>query len=317
MGVNNKKVIEAELTNYLKEFEHHGLYEPVNYLLSIGGKRIRPIILLDAVSVFGGHPKDAMPLALAVEVFHNFTLMHDDIMDNSSLRRGNPTVHEKWNVNNAILSGDAMMIQSYQLIEQIPIEFQPSIYKAFNKMALWLCEGQQDDMDFEEREVVSISEYLEMIKNKTSVLIGFCFQAGAIFGKADEEIQQKIYEFGINLGLAFQLQDDYLDLYPKSKKMGKVIGGDLMNKKKAIPYLLALNEASERQKKEIEELIHSDSNDRVSHLISVFQTLGIKEKTEEIIAQYFEKAIESLTSIKGYDLDPIEAFAKELMKREQ
>ena len=278
--MKGKELIESELEQYLTQFEHHALYEPVKYLLNIGGKRIRPIVLLDAVSIFGGNKQDAMPLALAVEVFHNFTLMHDDIMDNSSLRRGNQTVHEKWNVNNAILSGDAMMIQAYQLIEKIPVEFQPAIYRAFNKMALWLCEGQQDDMDFEERDQVSIPEYMEMIKNKTSVLIGFCFEAGAIFGKASSEIQEKIYQFGINLGLAFQLQDDYLDLYPKSVKMGKTVGGDLLNRKKAIPYLIALNEANESQKSQIETLINSQDENRVEKLTVIFEDIEVKEKTE-------------------------------------
>ena len=159
--MNNKELIEVEIENYLKTLNSHSLYEPIKYILNIGGKRIRPSVLLDAVKLFGGNPKDAMPLALAVEVFHNFTLMHDDIMDASSLRRGNETVHIKWDVNCAILSGDAMMILAYQLIENIPEEFQPKIYKAFNKMALWLCEGQQDDMEFEEKETVSIPQYLE------------------------------------------------------------------------------------------------------------------------------------------------------------
>jgi len=315
--MKGKEHIEQELNAYLKQFEHHGLYEPISYLLNIGGKRIRPIILLDAVELFGGDKKAAMPLALAVEVFHNFTLMHDDIMDNSSLRRGKPTVHEKWNTNNAILSGDAMMIQAYQLLEQVPLEFQPAIYKAFNKMALWLCEGQQDDMDFEERSEVSIQEYLQMIKNKTSVLIGFCFEAGAILGKADAIVQEKIYEFGINLGLAFQLQDDYLDLYPKSAKMGKVVGGDLLNKKKAIPYLIALNSANTEQKREIEMLINSNNDARVEKLTALFAKLAVKEQTEKMIEEYFQISNESLESIEGFNLTPIQLFAKNLMAREQ
>ena len=315
--MEGKALIEKELTEYLKQFEHHGLYEPISYLLNLGGKRIRPIILLDSVELFGGDKKAAMPLALAVEVFHNFTLMHDDIMDNSSLRRGKPTVHEKWNVNNAILSGDAMMIQAYQLIEKIPVEYQPAIYKAFNKMALWLCEGQQDDMDFEEREEVTIPEYLEMIKNKTSVLIGFCFEAGAILGKTDTHTQQKIYDFGINLGLAFQLQDDYLDLYPKSTKMGKTVGGDLLNKKKAIPYLIALNESNEVQKEKIHSLINSTDTNRVEKLKELFEEIGVQEKTEAMIADYFQLSSDSLSGIEGVDLTRIKLFAKNLMAREQ
>jgi geranylgeranyl diphosphate synthase type II len=315
--MEGKALIEKELTEYLKQFEHHVLYEPISYLLNLGGKRIRPIILLDAVELFGGDKEAAMPLALAVEVFHNFTLMHDDIMDKSSLRRGKPTVHEKWNVNNAILSGDAMMIQAYQLIEKIPVEYQPAIYKAFNKMALWLCEGQQDDMDFEEREEVTIPEYLEMIKNKTSVLIGFCFEAGAILGNTSKEIQEKIYQFGINLGLAFQLQDDYLDLYPKSTKMGKIVGGDLLNKKKAIPYLISLNSANEVQKEKIHSLINSADTNRVEKLKELFEEIGVQEKTEAMIADYFQLSSDSLSGIEGVDLTGIKLFAKNLMAREQ
>ena len=184
-------------------------------------------------------------------------------------------------------------------------------------MALWLCEGQQDDMDFEKRSEVSIPEYLQMIKNKTSVLIGFCFEAGAILGKADTSVQEKIYEFGINLGLAFQLQDDYLDLYPKSTKMGKVVGGDLLNKKKAIPYLIALESANLEQKKTIETLIHSEDENRVEKLTEIFATIGVKEKTENMIEEYFQISNDSLSSIQGFDLSQIKLFAKNLMAREQ
>ena len=314
--MNKKELIEIEIKNYLETLNSHALYEPVKYILNIGGKRIRPSVLLDATKLFGGDPKHAMPLALAAEVFHNFTLMHDDIMDASSLRRGNETVHIKWDVNCAILSGDAMLILAYQLIERIPEEFQPKIYKAFNKMALWLCEGQQDDMDFEEKEEVSIPQYLEMIKNKTSVLIGFCFEAGAILGKASKEIQEKIYDFGINLGLAFQLQDDYLDLYPKSAAMGKVVGGDLINKKKCIPYLLAMQESTPGIKQKIKELINSQDLDRVEKLKTVFEQIEVKEKTEKMIEEYFQLSAQSLSSIEGYDTSSIQFFAEQLMQRE-
>ena len=315
--MTNKELIEAEIETYLQSYNHHKLYAPIKYLLQLNGKRIRPSLLLDSTSIFGGNVKEAMPIALAVEVFHNFTLMHDDIMDNSSLRRGKPTVHEKWDVNSAILSGDAMMIMAHQLIEKIPDQYKGKIYSAFNKMALWLCEGQQDDMDFEEREKVEIPEYLTMIKNKTSVLIGFCFEAGAILGKADEKTTQKIYDFGINLGLAFQLQDDFLDLYPKSEKMGKVVGGDLLNRKKSIPYLIALKESEENQIVEIKTLINSNDPDRVSHLLEVFEKLEVKNKTEEMIQDYFKKSIQSLDSIEGYDLSSLKVFAQNLLERVQ
>jgi len=314
--MNYKSIIEDEIKVFLTNFEHHKLYEPIKYILGIGGKRIRPSVFLETVSIFGGNQKDAMPLALTIEIFHNFTLMHDDIMDNSSLRRGNQTVHEKWNISSAILSGDAMLIIAYQLMEKIPVQFQLEIYKEFNKMALLLCEGQQDDMDFEKTEEVLTKEYLEMIKNKTSVLIGFCLKAGAIFGNAKEIEKQKIYDFGINLGLAFQLQDDYLDLYPKSTKMGKTIGGDLLNKKKAIPYLIAINQGNEKDIYNINKLINSTVENRVEELITIFENLKVKEKTEEIITSYFDKAKQNLAEITEFNTNSLANFAEMLMKRE-
>ena len=314
--MNYKNTIDSELDNYLTNLENHKLYEPIKYIIEIGGKRIRPSVFLETVSIFGGNQKDAMPLALAIEIFHNCTLMNDDMMDYSSLRRGNQTVHEKWDVSSAILSGDTMMILAYQLIEKIPAEFQLEIYKEFNKMALWLCEGQQDDMDFEKTEIVSTESYLEMIKNKTSVLIGFCLKAGAIFGKASENEKQKIYDFGINLGLAFQLQDDYLDLYPKSIAMGKTIGGDLLNKKKSIPYLIAINQGNDTEISEINQWINSNKENRVVELISIFEKIKVKEKTEIMITDYFEKSKENLAGITEFDTKSLYNFAEMLMARE-
>lgn len=310
-------LIESELQKLTQEYNHHSLYEPIKYILEIGGKRIRPTLVLQATQVFGGKQEDALPLALAVEVFHNFTLMHDDIMDKSDLRRGNLAVHKKWNVNSAILSGDAMMILAYSLINKLDIKYQAQVLKEFNQMSLLLCEGQQDDMRFETEQSVTLSEYLEMIKNKTSVLIAFCLKAGAIIAGVDAKTQDLIYDFGINLGLAFQLQDDYLDLYPKSEKMGKIIGGDLLNKKKALPYLLALKESSAEQKTEIETLINGQNENRVNELISVFESIDVKAKCNTIIKEYFNKAITDLEEIKAYNTTPFLHFANELFERER
>ena len=311
-----KPLIEKELQKLTKEYSNHSLYAPIKYILEIGGKRIRPALVLQATEVFGGNKEEALQLALAVEVFHNFTLMHDDIMDKSDLRRGNATVHKKWDVNSAILSGDAMMIMAYSLINKLPVKYQAEVFGEFNTMSLLLCEGQQDDMRFETETKVELSEYLEMIKNKTSVLIAFCLKAGAIIAGVDTKTQDLIYDFGINLGLAFQLQDDYLDLYPKSEKMGKVIGGDLLNKKKALPYLLALKESNSEQKTHIESLINSENENRVNELISQFSTLNIQQKCNELIKAYFNKAISDLDEIKDYDTSSFLAFANELFERE-
>jgi geranylgeranyl diphosphate synthase type II len=311
-----KTLIEQELQKLTKEYSGHTLYTPIKYILEIGGKRIRPALVLQTTEVFGGKKEEAIPLALAVEVFHNFTLMHDDIMDKSNLRRGVETVHKKWDVNSAILSGDAMMIMAYSLINKLPVTYQAEVFSEFNKMSLLLCEGQQDDMRFETENEVELTEYLEMIKKKTSVLIAFCLKAGAIVAGADSKTQELIYDFGINLGLAFQLQDDYLDLYPKSKKMGKIIGGDLLNNKKSLPYLIALKESSNEQIINIETLINSNNNNRVNELITVFSTLDVKAKCNDIIKQYFNKAIADLDAIKNYDTSSFLNFANELFERE-
>jgi geranylgeranyl diphosphate synthase type II len=219
-------------------------------------------------------------------------------------------------VNSAILSGDAMMIIAYSLINKLPVSYQSVIFGEFNKMSLLLCEGQQDDMDYETKDEVLLSEYSQMIQNKTSVLIAFCLKAGAIISGVDSKTQDLIYDFGINLGLAFQLQDDYLDLYPKSIKMGKKVGGDLLNKKKALPYLIALKEASPTQKEQINNLINSNDSDRVNKLTTLFDSLNVKEKCNAIIESYFEKATADLTAITNYDTTPFTNFANLLFERE-
>lgn len=307
--------INEELLKFQDALKDHNLYEPVKYILQLDGKRIRPTLLLQSVEAFGGNAEDAIPLALTVEVFHNFTLLHDDIMDKSDLRRGKPTVHKKWDENAAILSGDVMLILAYQLIEKVPTQHQPKILKAFNKMAVWLCEGQQDDMDFEKRELVDLPEYLEMIKNKTSVLLAFCLEAAAILSNTDEETRENIYRYGINLGLAFQLQDDYLDLYPKSIQMGKKIGGDILNRKKALPLLLGLKSS---KKEEIIELLSQPNNEEtVDKTIALFKEANIQQACEQLIEEYYEKANQHLNQIKGYPTTIFNNFTQQLKAREK
>lgn len=307
--------INQEIEKFQDSLSNHNLYEPVKYILSLDGKRIRPALLLDTVKTFNGNEQEAMPLAIAVEVFHNFTLLHDDIMDQSDLRRGQPTVHVKWDESAAILSGDVMLILAYQLIEQLPEKHQPKILKAFNKMAVWLCEGQQDDMDFEKEEDVAIEPYIGMIKNKTSVLLAFCLEAGAILADVEESIQKSIYNFGINLGIAFQLQDDFMDLYPKSALMGKKIGGDLLNKKKALPLLLALKH-DDKKALILQELNQPDEA-RINRLLAIFETLNVKESCEALIAQYYQKAHQNLSEITNFDTQLFVSFAESLKKRQK
>ena len=226
------------LTNALQQNirlkEPANLYEPIVYILSIGGKKMRPVLTLLTADIFGADFKEALPAAIAVEVFHNFSLVHDDIMDDAPLRRGNETVHEKWNINTGILSGDAMLILAYQFFEQYEPEVFKALAKLFSKTALEVCEGQQWDVDFETRDDVTIPEYLNMIKFKTAVLVAAAMKMGAIIAHTSEENCKNIYDFGLNLGIAFQIQDDYLDAFGNPETFGKQPGGDIIeNKKKA------------------------------------------------------------------------------------
>jgi len=246
--------IQQIVEKYLKEIElktePRELYEPVKYILEIGGKRIRPSLVLAAYNLFKNDVETAINPALALEVFHNFTLLHDDIMDKADLRRNQQTVHKKWNENVAILSGDTMSIKAYELLSKIPAEFLSEVLQAFNKTALQVCEGQQLDMNFESRLDVSVEEYLEMIRLKTSVLIAVSLKIGAIMAGALRNDVHKLYDFGLNLGLAFQLQDDYLDAYGDVQAFGKKIGGDIVANKKTFLLIKAL-ETSDKETSEV------------------------------------------------------------------
>ena len=250
-----QKTFESALEGFNQDKSHQNLYIPMHYLLHLGGKRIRPFLTLMAGEAFGVSVKDTIGAAISVEVFHNFTLMHDDIMDKATLRRGKPTVHEKWDVNSAILSGDVMLIKAYQSLEIYPINIFQKLTRLLSKTAIEICEGQQYDMDFETRPNTSEEEYIEMIRLKTAVLVGCALQMGAIIGRAKKEDQQAIYDFGIQLGLAFQLKDDYLDTFGDQDTFGKKIGGDILKGKKTILYHLALKAGEEAQSKELQSLL--------------------------------------------------------------
>ncbi|MEX0316043.1 MAG: polyprenyl synthetase family protein [Allomuricauda sp.] len=290
----------SHLENKVKLQEPQNLYEPMVYILGLGGKRLRPVLTLMTADLFGGSFEDAMDAALTVEVFHNFSLVHDDIMDDAPLRRGKTTVHEKWDINTGILSGDAMLINSYQYLESYPPDVFKKLTSLFSKTAIEVCEGQQYDVDFESRDDVTIPEYLKMIEFKTAVLVAAAMKMGAIIANASEADTSAIYEFGKNLGIAFQLQDDYLDAFGDPKTFGKQVGGDIIENKKTFLYLKALENAPQDQK---EGLIHlyslkpEDSEAKVSTVKSIFEKSGAVEMTKAEIETYTQKAFDALTNI--------------------
>ncbi|PKP27007.1 MAG: polyprenyl synthetase [Bacteroidetes bacterium HGW-Bacteroidetes-2] len=294
-----------EFIHYLHEKvtskEPRNLYEPITYILELGGKRLRPVLTLVTCELFNTPFQQALDASLAIELFHNFSLIHDDIMDNAPLRRGKVTVHEKWDINTGILSGDAMLILAYQLFENYdPITFQ-QLAKVFSKTAIEVCEGQQYDVDFEEREDVTIEEYLHMINYKTAVLVGAAMTIGAIVARATKISQENIFEFGRNLGMAFQLQDDYLDVFGDPKLFGKQVGGDIISNKKTYLYLTAHKNASTEAQKELEHLFSiqpENPEDKIEAINRIFESSGAKLKTQAEIKKYTDKAILFLENIE-------------------
>lgn len=300
--------------------EPRNLYEPIDYILNLAGKRIRPVLTLMAAEVFNADYKDALPAALAVEVFHNFSLVHDDIMDDAPLRRGNETVHEKWNLNTGILSGDAMLILAYQYFEQYEPEIFRSLAKLFSKTALEVCEGQQWDVDFENRDDVTIPEYLKMIEYKTAVLVAAAMKMGAIIAKTSEENCEAVYDFGRNLGIAFQLQDDYLDAFGNPETFGKQLGGDIIENKKTYLYLKAIEFANAEN---AEQLLHlysvqpTENTDKIQSVKEIFNATGASEATQLAIKDYTFKAFDTLEKMHISDEKKsiLKAFGENLMGR--
>jgi len=288
---------------YLKKFpinrEPSNLYDPVSYILTLKGKRLRPILTLMATDIFSNSYKSGLDAALAVEVFHNFSLVHDDIMDSAELRRGNKTVHKKWNVSTGILSGDVMLIQAYQLFENYEGEVFVDLAKLFSKTAIEVCEGQQYDVDFETRDNVKTSDYLKMITYKTAVLLGASMKMGAIIARASKEDQDKIYDFGKYLGIAFQLQDDYLDAFGDEIKFGKKIGGDILENKKTYLYLKAIEFLSEDKKNQLLGLYtnNNSSEEKIKTTKALFEESGSVNYTVKEIKKYTNSAFEILESL--------------------
>jgi len=286
----------------LKIGENPGnLYDPINYIMSLGGKRIRPMLTLLSYELFcDGDITTAINPSLAIESFHNFTLMHDDLMDKAPLRRGKPTVHEKWDSNTAILSGDVMLVRAYDLFLGLNPVIIPGIIRKFNDCAAQVCEGQQIDMNYEKLEKVSEEEYLEMIKLKTAVLLGFSLELGALLGGADDDSAEKMKECGINIGMGFQLKDDLLDVYADNLKFGKLIGGDIIANKKTYLLIKARELARGSLKKDLENWIslkEFNPTEKVEAITSIYNRLGIIKITSEKIREYFDKGFDSFAKV--------------------
>lgn len=307
----DKKIINKEPVN---------LYEPITYILQLGGKRLRPVLVLMSADIFESSYEKALDAALAIEVFHNFSLVHDDIMDDAPLRRGKQTVHERWDINTGILSGDAMLINAYQLFENYEGEIFKELAMLFTKTAIQVCEGQQYDIDFAGREDVSIEDYLKMIEFKTAVLVGASLQMGAIIAKTSEVNKQSIYEYGRLLGVAFQLQDDYLDAFGDPQTFGKQVGGDIIENKKTFLYLTALEKAAKGEARQLEDLYSIqpvDASGKIEAVKHIFEKSGAALLTREEIKKYTNEAFASLDKM---DLEEnkkaiLKKFGEGLMNR--
>ena len=315
-----REAFNTFMESRIQERDPAQLYRPMTYILQLGGKRLRPVLTLMTTDAMGGDFREALPAALALEMFHNFSLVHDDIMDAAPLRRGKPTVHIKWDVNTGILSGDAMLIQSYQLFEA----YEPALFKAltglFTRTALEVCEGQQYDVDFETTEDVGIGQYLQMIRCKTAVLLGACMKMGASIGGASEAEQQAAYNFGLDLGIAFQLQDDYLDAFGDPETFGKQVGGDIMENKKTYLYLKAIEMADASEIRELQQLFSIKPHDReakVKRVCAIYEDSGASSQTRKEIQRYTMQAFEYLDELKLPDAAAagFRDFGETLMER--
>ena len=288
--------INKEILNLDWKREPYGLYEPIEYTLAAGGKRVRPQLAMIASQMFGGKDEEVLPAALALEVFHNFTLLHDDVMDKADVRRGRPTVHVKWNENTAILSGDQMVIEAYKLLSGVPADKLPKVLQLFNKMATEICEGQQYDVDFESQEHVTIEEYLKMIRLKTSVLLANALQTGAYIAGADDQAQETLYQFGINIGLAFQIQDDILDVWGDPKTFGKAVGGDISCNKKTFVYLEAKRRGGDRLEEWYSQVLE-DNTEKIAAVKEIFEQLEVRAVCEKVVEDYTQKALALLDQL--------------------
>ncbi|PKP12568.1 MAG: polyprenyl synthetase [Bacteroidetes bacterium HGW-Bacteroidetes-3] len=314
-----KENFVSYLSEQIKVKEPVNLYEPILYILQIGGKRLRPVLTLMTCDLFNGNVKQAYDAALAIEIFHNFTLVHDDIMDSAPIRRGEETVHKKWDINTGILSGDAMMIMAYQCFENYEEPIFKKLLKLFSKTSLEVCEGQQLDIDFESRTDVTIPQYIKMITFKTSVLVAAAMKMGAIIAKVDDAEAELIYDFGLNLGIAFQLQDDYLDTFGDEALFGKQIGGDIAENKKTFLYLKAMEVCEIADKEKLRDLYTTKNNNdhKIKEVTEIFKSNNISVITIQKIESYTNKAFQILDklSISDDKKTILKNFGNSLMKR--
>ena len=297
------------------------MYEPMAYIIGLGGKRVRPLLTLVGCDLFDENPEAAIPSALAVELFHNFSLIHDDILDNAPLRRGNTTVHEKWNRNIALLSGDGMMVQAFQVLAKSKSEHIHALLNLFSKTGIEVCEGQQYDMNFETQAKVSVHEYIDMITYKTAVLLGCSLQMGAICANASITNQNHLYEFGKHVGIAFQILDDVLDVYADDEKFGKQVGGDIISNKKTFMLLDAFELANDKQTEELNYLLSSKeitNDEKVKQVTAIYNTLGVKELALAEANNHTDIALKHLSELDANTTkkEHLKAFALHLLNRE-
>ncbi|MFN0031877.1 MAG: polyprenyl synthetase family protein [Flavobacteriales bacterium] len=312
--------IQEKIDGFCRVNGDEAILQPVNYTMQAGGKRIRPVLALMAANLFTDDIDDAVYPALSIEVFHNFTLLHDDIMDRAPLRRGRPTVHEHWDVNTAILSGDAMLIQAYQLLCKAPDKYLRQALVLFSKTAMDVCKGQQWDMDFEMRTDVTLPQYMEMIRLKTAVLLGGAMELGALIAGADEADQKHVYDFGENLGIMFQLWDDYLDAFGDGNKVGKQTGGDIISDKKTFLLIKAFELADEKQLIVLSKYSgqRDEPKEKVQAVLEIFEALGLQQMLEMEMSRYYRNAMQSLQMVRAEAnrKEIIENFAAQLVVRE-
>jgi len=305
----------------LRELSPKEMYDPMDYIIGLGGKRIRPLMTLIGCDLFDENPDNAIQAALAVELFHNFSLIHDDILDNAPLRRGNITVHEKWSHGIALLSGDGMLVKAYDVLSKSKSNHIPDLLKIFTKTGLEVCEGQQMDMNFETTEIVSVADYIEMITKKTAVLLGCSLQMGAICANISVSSQHHLYEFGKHIGIAFQILDDVLDVYADDKKFGKQVGGDIISNKKTFLLLSALHSSNEFQKKKLEDLLMSktvSNSDKVIQVKEIYDELKVKDLAILEANKHTQLAFEHLNELSANTekLNNLKEFAHHLLNRE-
>lgn len=314
------KLINEQLERLSDNREPRHLYEPIEYVLSLGGKRIRPILMMLAYNLYQERPEEILMPACAIETYHNYTLLHDDLMDCADLRRGCATVHKRWDANTAILSGDSMLVLAYQRMATCRTDYLKEVIDLFTQTALEIGEGQQYDMDFEKRDDVTEDEYIEMIRLKTSVLLACALKIGAILGGASQEDAENLYRFGEKIGLAFQLQDDYLDVYGDTKVFGKAIGGDIISNKKTYMLINAFNLATPKQRAELTEWtqkVQFDKQEKIEAVTALYNAMGIEQLAKDKIAYYFEESKKYLEAVKlpAERKQELLSYANQLMNR--